>query len=418
MSAKRKYRRILIGLLVISTIFTCFFTYRMIDEMIPDEISIIEGSEANLKSNLLVRYTVKEEEMQEVDFQTSKNAFSRQDTAAKEYKIQADLFGFIHFKDVEVNVIQNQKLIPGGMQVGIYLQTKGVMIIGTSQIGGMDGMKYEPADNIVKPDDYIVSLNGITVSSKSQLIFLVNKYGNDDIILGLNRNGTYLETRMTPIRTAENEYKLGIWVRDDTQGIGTLTYITENGEFGALGHGISDVDTGALLSSENGTLYMADIWGIKKGESGNPGGLLGSIEYEADNVIGMITDNNSHGIFGKADKNLMKACKYPALSIGLKQEVTAGPAKILCALQDEVEEYEIEIVSVDYANNEKSKGMVIRITDPELLSKTNGIVQGMSGSPIIQNGKLIGAVTHVFVKDPARGYGIFIETMLSENSAD
>ena len=416
MSAKRKYRRILIGLLIISTIFTCFFTYHMIDEMIPDEISIIEGTEANLKSNLLVQYTVKKEEMQEVDFQTSKHAL--QDKAAGEYKIQADLFGLIHFKDVDVNVIRNQKLIPGGIQVGIYLQTKGVMIIGTSPISGMDGMKYEPAENIVKPDDYIVSLNGENVSSKSQLMFLVNKYGNDDIILGLNRNGAYLETRITPIRTAEDEYKLGIWVRDDTQGIGTLTYITEQGEFGALGHGISDVDTGALLSSENGTLYMADIWGIKKGESGNPGGLLGSIEYEEDNVIGVITDNNSHGIFGKADKNLTKACKYPALSIGLKQEVTAGPAKILCALQDEVEEYEIEIVSVDYANNEKSKGMVIQITDPELLAKTNGIVQGMSGSPIIQNGKLIGAVTHVFVKEPAKGYGIFIETMLSENSSD
>ncbi len=273
MSAKRKYRRILIGLLIISTIFTCFFTYHMIDEMIPDEISIIEGTEANLKSNLLVQYTVKKEEMQEVDFQTSKHAL--QDKAAGEYKIQADLFGLIHFKDVEVNVIRNQKLIPGGIQVGIYLQTKGVMIIGTSPISGMDGMKYEPAENIVKPDDYIVSLNGENVSSKSQLMFLVNKYGNDDIILGLNRNGAYLETRITPIRTAEDEYKLGIWVRDDTQGIGTLTYITEQGEFGALGHGISDVDTGALLSSENGTLYMADIWGIEKGESGNPGGLLG-----------------------------------------------------------------------------------------------------------------------------------------------
>ncbi len=172
MSAKRKYRRILIGLLIISTIFTCFFTYHMIDEMIPDEISIIEGTEANLKSNLLVQYTVKKEEMQEVDFQTSKHAL--QDKAAGEYKIQADLFGLIHFKDVEVNVIRNQKLIPGGIQVGIYLQTKGVMIIGTSPISGMDGMKYEPAENIVKPDDYIVSLNGENVSSKSQLMFLAN----------------------------------------------------------------------------------------------------------------------------------------------------------------------------------------------------------------------------------------------------
>lgn len=415
MSAKMMYRRILIGVLIVSIIFTCFFSYRMIDKMIPDEISVIEGNDANLKSNLLVHYTVKEEEMKAVDSQTSGSMGNQKDTASKDYVIQADLLGLIHFKDVEVNVIQNQKLIPCGIQVGIYLQTKGVMIIGTSQVNGMDGMKYAPAEHIVKPDDYIVSLNGISVSSKSQLIFLVNKYGNDDVILGINRNGSYLETRITPVCTAENEYKLGIWVRDDTQGIGTLTYITEDGEFGALGHGISDVDTGALLSSENGTLYTADIWGIKKGESGEPGGLLGSIEYEADNVIGAITSNNSHGIFGTAEEKLIEACNYTPLSIGLKQEVVSGPAKILCALQGEVEEYEIEIVSVDYANNEKSKGMVIQITDPELLSKTNGIVQGMSGSPIIQNGKLIGAVTHVFVKEPAKGYGIFIETMLSEN---
>lgn len=412
-SAKRKYRRILVGLLIVSTIFTCFFSYRIIDEMIPNQISVIEGTDASLKSNLLVQYTVKEE-MQAVDSKTSKDNVNQEETTIRNYTIQADLLGLIHFKDVEVNVIQNQKLIPCGIQVGIYLQTKGVMIIGTSSVNGIDGMKHEPANNIARPDDYIVSLNGIAVSSKSQLIFLVNKYGNQDIVLGIKRNGNYLEVKITPIQTAEEEYKLGIWVRDDTQGIGTLTYITEDGYFGALGHGISDVDTGALLSSENGTLYNADIWGIKKGESGNPGGLLGSIEYEADNVIGKIADNNSHGIFGTADKKLIEECKYPALPIGLKQEVVSGPAKILCALQGEVEEYEIEIVSVDYANNEKSKGMVIQITDPKLLSKTNGIVQGMSGSPIIQNGKLIGAVTHVFVKEPTKGYGIFIESMLSE----
>lgn len=412
MSVKKKYRKILIGLFIISTIFTCLYTYHVIDKLIPDEISVMEGSDANLKSNLFVKYTVKKEDATEVDSAASLSNINK--TAKNDYVIQANLLGLIHFKDVEVNVIQNQKLIPCGFQVGIYLQTKGVMIIGTSQINGMDGMKYEPAGNIVKPDDYIVSLNGINVSSKSQLIFLVNKFGNEDVILGINRDDNFLEIRISPVCTAENEYKLGIWVRDDTQGIGTLTYITQNGEFGALGHGISDVDTGALLSSDNGILYTADIWGIKKGESGSPGGLLGSIEYETENRMGEITNNTSHGIFGKIDKQILENQKYSFLPIGLKQDVKKGPATILSALQGEVKEYDIEIISVDYANNEKNKGMVIQITDPELLEQTNGIVQGMSGSPIIQNGKIIGAVTHVFVKNPAKGYGIFVETMLGE----
>ena len=175
------------------------------------------------------------------------------------------------------------------------------------------------------------------------------------------------------------------------------------------------MDTGKLLSAKIGILYDADIWGIKKGENGNPGGLLGSIAYEEANELGTITGNTNCGIFGIANEKLIEKCDSDSVEIALKQDVKVGKAIVRCAINGELCDYEIEIEKVDYANNKKNKGMVIRITDPKLLSQTNGNVQGMSGSPILQDGKLIGAVTHVFVNDSTRGYGIFIEEMLEHN---
>ena len=208
------------------------------------------------------------------------------------------------------------------------------------------------------------------------------------------------------------EYKIGIWVRDDSQGIGTLTFITKDGKFGALGHGISDVDTGKLLGSINGILYKADIWGIKKGKNGSPGGLLGSISYEKNKEYGTINSNTNHGIFGQANEMLINECTFEYMDIGLKQDVKKGKAIIRCTVDGTIKDYEIEIIKVDYSNSHRNKGMVIEITDEELLDKTGGIVQGMSGSPIVQNGKIIGAVTHVFINNSTKGYGIFIENML------
>ena len=210
---------------------------------------------------------------------------------------------------------------------------------------------------------------------------------------------------------------MGIWVRDDTQGIGTMTFMTEDGYFGALGHGISDIDTKKILDSNNGLLYNADIWSIKKGASGTPGSLCGSISYEKDMELGVIYSNKSCGIFGRLyeDKmrELMDTYNMKAYYIGKRNDVKEGKAIILSAISGKIEEYEITITKVN-KDSESNKGMIIKVTDEELLNLTNGIVQGMSGSPIVQDGKLIGAVTHVFVNDPTKGYGIFIEDMMGK----
>ncbi len=405
-SRKRGYRGILLVCLMIMTFFTTIYSWHVIDAEIPDEVSVFSGDEIVIRSGLPLKYELPEDILEV--------AAMSENSMVKNYTVQTKLFGVIPVKKVKVSIIDKKKVIPCGFQIGIYLHTEGVMIIDTGDVTDLNGNVCCPAENIVKANDYVVSLNDISVSSKSQLIFLLNKYGAEDIVLGIRRNGQLLKVKIKPVCTGENQYKAGIWVRDDSQGIGTITYVTEDGIFAGLGHGISDVDTGKLLSSKDGILYDADIWGIKKGEKGSPGGLLGSITYETQNELGKITGNTNYGIFGEANHKLMEKCKGESIDIALKQEIEPGAAVVRCMMNGELKDYNIMIEKVDYADNTKDKGMVIRITDEELLSYTNGIVQGMSGSPILQNGKLIGAVTHVFVDDPTRGYGIFIETMLSE----
>lgn len=310
------------------------------------------------------------------------------------------------------------KIYPCGFPVGIYLETEGVLVIGVDTISGKDGMNYEPAGNIVKAGDYIVAINDITVSAKSQLSFLINKYGKEDVILTLRRAGDYIDVKLSPVETSDNEYKLGIWVRDDSQGIGTMTYLTASGEFGALGHGISDTDTKELLDSTNGLLYGARIWGITKGRSGVAGSLCGSINYENENIIGDITNNTDLGIYGKVREktkiaDLIKQYNLKPVEICSRYEVQLGKAYILACASGEVKEYEVEITELK-TNSSGNKGITLRVTDERLIDEAGGIVQGMSGSPIIQNGKLVGAITHVFLRDSTLGYGIFIEEMLNK----
>ena len=423
MTRKSYYRRILIMLLIASVIYTIEYGYRYINDNIPDSINLHADSENSYDLKVPVAATVSSEDKEvsiegysgilnrEIKISANDNVLSNDESLGK-YNVDVKLFGIFNFKSIEVNVIEKQKVIPCGFPVGIYLETDGIMVIGTGTVKGMDGNVYNPAESKVNSGDYIVSLNDIPVSSKSQLIFLVNKYGSDDIVLGIRRNGQIIKVLINPVETAVSEYKMGIWVRDDTQGIGTLTFITEDGKFGALGHGISDIDTGKLLDSNTGILYEADIWGIKKGENGTPGGLCGVVIYENNCILGKINANTDRGIFGQAEDELMEICDFQPIDMSFKQDVHKGAAYIRCMLDGEIKDYEIEIVSVDRTGDAKNKGMVIQVTDPELLSITNGIVQGMSGSPIIQDGKLAGAVTHVLVNDPTKGYGIFAEDMM------
>ena len=228
----------------------------------------------------------------------------------------------------------------------------------------------------------------------------------------MERNGEVSSIKVSPTQTGREEYKLGIWVRDDTQGIGTVTYMDGDGNYGALGHGISDVDTGLLMNLDGGNLYHTEILSVVKGEKGSPGEMTGVIRYRNSEILGTITENTDQGIFGKITRQKEGFAVGEPVEIAYKQEITAGPATILSAVDGTVKEYSIEIEKINLNSREANKSMVIRVTDEELLEKTGGIIQGMSGSPILQNGKLIGAVTHVFVQDSARGYGIFIEHML------
>lgn len=303
-------------------------------------------------------------------------------------------------------------VIPSGMTVGVKISIDGVMVLGFSDIRNTSGEKVCPAKDCgLKTGDIVTSVNGNKVTDAEDLMKVTENCDGKILKVTFLRNNQEKETKLTPVYSTEDKaYKIGMWVRDATSGIGTVTYINpENGEFGALGHPVTDADTGEIIEVGKGEVYSSSVIGINKGSKGYPGELLGMIDKSES--IGEITANNGHGIFGKLDGDYSGQSAVP---IALKSEVQEGPATILANIDGtKVEEYKAEIQRV-YENSFDEKGMIIRITDDRLLQKTGGIVQGMSGSPILQNGKLIGAVTHVFINDPTRGYGIFIENMLAE----
>lgn len=316
--------------------------------------------------------------------------------------------------EVSTKAMQEDLLIPGGMPVGIYLETDGVMILGTEAITAVDGLNYEPANLLVKAGDYIVGINDDAVANKKELIAAVKGLNADQVVLHLRRDEEYIDIKIKPVQCEENEYKLGIWVRDNAQGLGTVTFLTGNSEYGALGHGIHDTNTNKLIELSEGTLYETSIRDIQRGENGNPGGMEGIIVYNNYNILGTITQNTDVGIFGTVDKIDSLFADQTPVAAADKEEIEKGPAVIRCSIDDKVKEYEIIITQVDVKSKDANKGIEIEVTDAELLELTGGIVQGMSGSPIIQNGKLVGAVTHVFVQDSTKGYGIFIENMLEQ----
>jgi len=316
-------------------------------------------------------------------------------------------------KEVSVQVVDKKKVIPGGIPIGIYLETEGVYVVGTGQVESADGLNYEPAYQIVQSGDYILAVNGKQVHDKSELIACVQACRTDTMVLKLLRGSQEIQVRMSAVQTKKDGYKLGIWVKDDIQGIGTLTYVTDDLQFGALGHGITDSDTGELLEISGGYLYDTSILEIVKGEKGTPGELSGMITYSDRHIRGSIAKNTFAGIFGFTDALVANQVMTQPVDVAFKQEIVPGTAYIRSSISGELKEYEVQIQDVRLNEGDANKGMVFQVTDPALLSLTGGIIQGMSGSPILQNGKLIGAVTHVFVNDPTKGYGIFAETMIN-----
>lgn len=330
------------------------------------------------------------------------------------YNMAVKLFGIFPFKQVNIHVVEERKLIPMGIPVGIYMKTDGIMVIGEGEIKTKEGILYRPAHNILQSGDYIKMLNGDVVDSKEEFIEKIENSNGAEQILFIERDGKMLTTFINPVLDQNGKYKIGVWIRDNVQGVGTLTFIDEAGRFGALGHSINDVDTKDVVKTKDGTLYETEIVRVKKGERGTPGEMTGLIVYDDEKIWGDIWENKRSGIFGCCNNKMLSCFRKEPMIIGYKQEIELGPAQILCTIDDTAKYYDVEITDIHLEHDNINRGIELQITDPELLKSTGGIVQGMSGAPIIQNNKFIGAVTHVLVNNPKKGYGIFIENMLEE----
>ena len=330
------------------------------------------------------------------------------------YEMDVRLLGIIPLKKVEVAVVEEQKASALGIPVGIFIKTKGVMVVDVGSFRGMDGGLCRPAEDALKKGDYILKYNDIDIQSKKQFTEFVADNRGEMVTLLIERDGVVQEVDITPEPMQDGAYKMGIWIRDNAQGVGTLTIVDEDGNFGALGHGIADADTGLLMGLGHGSLYDTTIVGIRKSADGLPGELTGMIDYDDTNIIGEIVRNTEYGVFGQLDMEKVKelGIEIEYQEICLKQDIKLGKAQILSGTEGEAKLYDVNITAIHLEDDEYSKGLEIEVTDEDLIKLTGGIVQGMSGSPIIQNGKLVGAVTHVLVNDPTRGYGIFIENML------
>ncbi len=324
------------------------------------------------------------------------------------------LMNIIPIKTVEVHKIDVPMLAPSGKPFGIKLIMDGVMVIKTGTVI-CDGKHFSPAvDAGIKKGDVIKAINDKPVYSNNDIENIISELSDKEITLSVTRDNKELQINITAVRSDDDgKYKLGLWVRDSSAGIGTVTYFDEtNGTFGGLGHPVCDSDTGQILPLSSGEVMHVSISGVKKGVSGVPGELQG---YFSDLMsCGLLMINNRYGVFGTISSDFSE---YEAVPMALKQEIKTGSAYIYSTIDGtEPETYDIEIEEINYNTDNSSKNMVIRITDKDLLEKSGGIVQGMSGSPIIQNGKLVGAITHVFVNDPSRGYGIFCENMYEMSS--
>lgn len=376
---------------------------------IPDNLILMQGEELNIKTMFGLN-------LENSSGQTIEAMASDTEKISKEVgKLDLSLnLGNFSLKDVTVNVIPNTVVIPGGEAIGLRLYTSGVLVVGMSEIVGTDNKSYSPyKDSGIQEGDMIVKIDDKAITCTSDLITKVNECNGNSVEITYVRDGNNYITEIKPTKTEENEYKLGLWVRDAAAGVGTITYYDpESQMFGALGHGILDIDTDQLIDIAKGEVITSKILSIVKGEKGKPGEVQGSIDN--GKVIGEVYKNTNFGIYGKlTDVSLIEGGK--TLEVMPRDEVKLGKATIICTLDNNKrEEHEIEIERLYTSTNRNNKNMIIKVTDKRLLEKTGGIIQGMSGSPILQDGKFVGAVTHVMVNNPEKGYGIFADTMLKQ----
>lgn len=294
--------------------------------------------------------------------------------------------------------ISDIEVIPVGEVIGIKLYTSGVLVVGTAKIDGADGNSYKPYENTdIKEGDSIIKVAGEYVNSTEELINIVNRNGENPISINYIRNNNENVAEITPVKDQQGYYKLGLWVRDSAAGVGTMTFYNEQTQtFAALGHPITDIDTGDIIQTSSGEIDDVNIISIIKGKEEEPGKLQGVIQQ--DSIIGSIYKNTAYGIYGIVKNQANVNMDYNRrMNVAMRQEINLGEATILSDISGELKEYKIEIQKTYLNNNYDNKSMVIKVTDEELLNRTGGIIQGMSGSPVIQNGKFCGAITHVLV---------------------
>ena len=321
------------------------------------------------------------------------------------------LFNIIPVKTVSVNIVKSPSVIPSGQCIGVKIYSNGLVTVGLTDFETENGEIVSPAKEAgLKPGDIIKTLNGRKIENISDFLKTVDTVKNE-CTLGIIRNESSIDINIRPQKCSDGHMRIGVWVRDSIAGIGTVTFLEkETQKYAALGHGISDTDTNVIIPVKNGEIFCASVLGISKGKKGAPGEIMGAINEKK--IMGSCNCNLQTGIYG----NIQNIPDNEAeVEIAPRSDVKKGEASVICTLDDYgPKEYKLEIVSINRFKSHGTKSMIIKVTDPELLRKTGGIVQGMSGSPIIQNGRLIGAVTHVFVNDPEKGYAIFAETMLED----
>jgi len=420
----KKQRKLIIAVLIV-LIIAGAYTHAVY--IVPGSITLIQGKEYNFsfKSPLFVNIKADKDGILTLNnqdikassyYRLSEPLFLNSTIVEGVVNLQLRLFGFIPLKTVQVYVLPDKQLAACGSTIGVKIDIDGVLVLGTSEVQTADGEAVLPVkESGIKAGDFLREINGRKLSSIDELIDEIQKSKGKKVKIRYERAGQEFETFVTPVKSQEdNKYRIGLWVRDSTAGIGTLTFFDpETRGFGALGHGITDIDTGILMPVDEGKILESNILAVRRGEQGSPGELKGVfIEDKAE--LGKITTNSHCGIYGVLNEEEISRIPHVLYPIGLRNQIVEGPAKILANIDGKnVEEYEILIEKISMRNYSSPKSMVIRITDERLLNVTGGIVQGMSGSPIIQNNRIVGAVTHVLVNDPTRGYGIFIEWMLN-----
>ena len=391
----RKIARVTAGIVDLLIVGVLVFTIYA-QWVLPDSYNLTKGE------NIQFPFRVNQQVEQAIAFNSTQKVGSS-------YQLDVALMGAIPIKSVEVNIVDRKNVCVSGAPFGIKMFTDGLMVVGMSHVSA-EGERINPSREAgVEIGDIIEKINGIKLTSNKQLGAVVESSEGKPIKLLIRRENEHIEKTITPVKSVgDGEYRIGIWVRDSSAGIGTMTYYDKNsGMFTGLGHAICDIDTGEIMPLYSGEAVPAQIVGVSKGEKGEPGELKG--KFDSQQPLGTLSGNTETGIYGNLIGDIHIGQEVP---IAFAHEVKEGYATIFTTLDGNVPmEYTVEIEKVDYKDKNKTQNMIVHVTDPRLLETTGGIVQGMSGSPILQNGMLIGSVTHVFVNDPTRGFGIFAENI-------